>query len=212
MSLSQVSDLVALQIEGCCNQRSVLNLALSWCLKVNGTARGNIQLMDWGLGYLTIRAHHGFDQDFVRRFARVRARDGTACGRAIRDRCCIIIEDVETDREFAPYRATAEEFGFRAVQSTPLISSSGALLGVMSVHFPSRHRPTDYETQATKLLAQLAANAIIRQRAQRPNGGEGTDDKRIAASLAAVRSSWEALRQTDERRSPGVTTSTGDPC
>ena len=212
MSLSQVSDLVALQIEGCCNQRSVLNLALSWCLKVNGTARGNIQLMDWGLGHLTIRAHRGFDQDFVSRFARVRTRDGTACGRAIRERCSISIEDVLTDREFAPYRASAEEFGFRAVQSTPLISSSGALLGVISVHFPARHRPTDSETQATKLLAQLAANAIIRQRAQRPNGGEGTDDKRIAESLAAVRSSWEALRQTNKRQSPWVARLTGDPC
>ena len=43
------------------------------------------------------------------------------------------------------------------------------------------------------LLAGLAANAIIRQRAQRPNDGRGTDNRRIAQSLAAVRSSWEAL-------------------
>jgi GAF domain-containing protein len=172
---------------------------MSWCLNLSGTARGNIQLMDWELGQLTIAAHRGFDREFVGRFAGVRPCDGTACGRAIRDRCSIIIEDVLTDREFAPYRATAEEFGFRAVRSTPLISTSGALLGVISVHFPARHRPTDSETEATKLLAQLAANAIIRQRAQRPNGGSGTHDKRIAASLAAVRSSWKALRQTDER-------------
>jgi hypothetical protein len=63
-----------------------------------------------------------------------------------------------------------------------------------------RHRPGDSETQATQLLAQLAANAIIRQRAQWPNGGRGTDGQRVAESLAAVRSSWEALRQTDERQ------------
>jgi GAF domain-containing protein len=178
----------------------VLNVALSWCLKVNSTARGNIQLMDWRLGYLTIAAHRGFDEDFVRCFAQVRARDGTACGRAISGRCSIVIEDVLTDREFAPYRAAAAEFGFRAVQSTPLISRSGAFVGVMSTHFPVRHRPTDSETQATQLLAQFAANAIIRQRAQWPNGGRGTDDQRVAESLAAVRSSWEALRQTDERQ------------
>ena len=202
MTPADLHDLVSAQIEECCNLRSVLNVALSWCLKVNGTARGNIQLMDWRFGYLTIAAHRGFDEEFVGRFARVRARDGTACGRAIRDRRAIVIEDVLTDREFAPYRATAAEFGFRAVQSTPLISRSGALVGVMSVHFPVRHRGTNSETEATQLLAQLAANAIIRQRAERPGGERGPQAKRIAESLAAVRSSWEALRRTDERRAP----------
>jgi hypothetical protein len=63
-----------------------------------------------------------------------------------------------------------------------------------------RHRPDDSETQATQLLAELAANAIIRQRAQWPNGGRGTDGQRVTESLAAVRSSWEALRRTDERQ------------
>ena len=200
MTPGDLRDLVAPQLEECCNLRSVLNVALSWCLKVNGTARGNIQLMDWRLGYLTIAAHRGFHEDFVRRFAHVRARDGTACGRAIGSRCSIVIEDVLTDREFAPYRASAAEFGFRAVQSTPLISRSGAFVGVISVHFPVRHRPGGAETQATQLLAQLTANAIIRQRAQWPDGGRGTDGHRVAESLAAVRSSWEALRQTAERQ------------
>jgi len=200
MTPSDVRELVSPQIEACCNLRAVLNIALSWCLKLNSTARGNIQLMDWQLGCLTIAAQRGFDEHFVRLFTHVRARDGTACGRAIRDRCSIVIEDVLADREFAPYRATASEFGFRAVQSTPLISRSGAFVGVMSAHFPVRHRPTDSETQVTQLLARLVANAIIRQRAERPNGVPGTDGKRIAESVAAVRSSWEALRQTDERQ------------
>ena len=202
MTPSDLRDLVSPQIEACCNLRSVLNIALSWCLKLNSTARGNIQLMDWQHGHLTIAVHSGFDEHFVRRFTHVRAHDGTACGRAIRDRCSIVIEDVLTDREFAPYRATATEFGFRAVQSTPLISRSGALVGVMSAHFPVRHRPTESETQVTQLLAWLAANAIIRQRAQRPNAGHGTDTRRIAQSLAAVRSSWEALSQTDGTLAP----------
>ena len=194
MTLTDVHDLLSPQIEGCCSVSCVLNLALSWCLKLNGTSRGNIQLMDWRLGDLTIAAHRGFDEGFVSRFARVRARDGTACARAIRYRRAIVIEDVLTDLEFAPYRETAAEFGFRAVQSTPLISSSGASVGVMSTHFPVRHRPADAEIQATQFLAQLAANTIIRQRAQ----WRGTDAKRIAESRAAVRSSWEALRQTEK--------------
>ena len=200
MTLNDVRDLLAPQLEGCCNLRSVLNVALSWCLSLNGTTRGNIQLIDWHLGHLVIAAHRGFDEDFVRSFARVRAGDGTACGRAMRGRCSIVIEDVLTDREFAPYRATAAEVGFRAVQSTPLISRSGAFVGIMSAHFPVRHRPSDSEAQATQLLAQLAANAINRQRAQWPNGGRGIEGKRVAQSLAAVRSSWEAIRQTDERQ------------
>src|SRR5262249_39972760 len=126
----------------------------------------------------------------------VSARDGTACGRAIRDRCSIIIEDVLTDSEFSPYRETAVEMGFRAVQSVPLISRSGALVGVLSAHFPERHRPTQYETQATQWLAELTANAIILQTALALRGGKA---QQIAESLYAIETSRETLRRASDK-------------
>src|SRR5215510_590763 len=53
-------------------------------LELSGTALGNIQLMDWSTGCLTIAAQRGFSNEFLRFFHRVTAEDGSACGRAVR--------------------------------------------------------------------------------------------------------------------------------
>jgi hypothetical protein len=52
----------------------------------------------------------------------VRKDDGCACGRAIQKGQQIVIHDVEAEEAFAPFRKAAAEAGYRAVQSTPLIT------------------------------------------------------------------------------------------
>ena len=126
--------------EHCSNLQSVLDCALSESLEVTGTVLGNVQVMDWKTGCLTIAGQRSFNDEFLTFFRSVRAGTGSACGRAMRERRSIVIEDVLLDREFAPYRTIALKSGFRAVQSTPLISSSGAFVGVLSTHFPAAHR------------------------------------------------------------------------
>ena len=157
-------DLVIQRLQRCPDIQSVLDFALSRSLELTGTELGNVQLMDWSTGYLAIAAQHGFNENFLSLFRFVKAEDGSACGRAISERKPIIIEDVLSDREFAPYRTIALDAGFRAVQSTPLISSGGAFVGVLSTHFPAKHRPADHEILALRITAELVANAIIRER------------------------------------------------
>lgn len=91
--------------------------------------------------------------------------DGSACVRALRKRDPIIVEDVLLDEQFVPCRAIVARAGIRAVQSTPLISTSGALVGVVSTHFPASHRPTELQMLAIAEAARGAANAIIHVRA-----------------------------------------------
>jgi hypothetical protein len=96
---------------------SILNFALFKSLEITDTSLGNVQLMDWRLGYLTIEAQCGFKDDFLEFFSQVRPKTGSACGRAIRERNSIIIKDVNVDQEFTPYREIAARACFRAVQS-----------------------------------------------------------------------------------------------
>src|SRR5262249_37084862 len=114
---------------------------------------------------LTIAAQHGFHDKFLDFFRCVSPKSGSACARAVLRRRTIVIEDVLADDEFAPYRMIAFEAGFRAVQSTPLISSSGAFVGVLSTHFSNSHKPTELDKHAMAAVAGVTANAIIRQRA-----------------------------------------------
>src|SRR5262245_56000524 len=94
---------------------------------------GNIQFYNPESQALDIVAQRGFSRDFLDYFKDVHDV-GAACGRAMAHRERVIIEDVETDPEFAPHRHIAASAGFRAVQSTPLFSQSGQFLGVLSTH------------------------------------------------------------------------------
>jgi GAF domain-containing protein len=126
--------------------------------------------MNWPAGYLEIKAQQGFQDEFLNFFARVNLSDGSACARALRDRQSIIVEDIMLDQHFAPYREIMTRAGVRAVQSTPLLSSAGALVGIMSMHFPINHRPDDRQIRAVTSAAESAADAILRLRAQRLDG------------------------------------------
>jgi GAF domain-containing protein len=90
----------------------------------------------------------------------------------------------------------AIEAGFRAVQSTPLISTSGALVGVLSTHFPSRHRPLDGEMELIKMTAESAANEILAWRVRQCRAA-GLEIDQITTSLAAIEESRQLLRRLD---------------
>lgn len=99
--------------------------------------------------------------DFLNFFKRVYVDDVSACARALRKRSSIIIDDVTADQQFTPCRDILAQAGVRAVQSTPMVSSSGALIGILSTHFPTPHRPTDIEMRNLRHAAHLAADAFI---------------------------------------------------
>src|SRR5215471_17771898 len=124
---------------------------------------GNIQIYNPETQALEILVQRGFQQDFLEYFKSVRDT-GTACGRAMELRERVIIEDVETDSEFAPHRHIAASAGFRAVQSTPLSNRRGDFLGILSTYFRQPHRPSPRDLRLTDLYARHAAEIIDRKR------------------------------------------------
>jgi signal transduction histidine kinase len=77
-----------------------------------------------------------------------------------------IVEDVEADPAFAPHGPIAASAGFRAVQSTPVTSRSGELLGVLSTHFRNPHRPSEQALRMVDLYARQAAEFLERMRVE----------------------------------------------
>lgn len=151
-------------MQHCSALRPVLESVLSRGLELTGTVLGNIQLMDWRTGCLAIAAQCGFNDEFLNFFRYVEIEGGSACARAIRERRAIVVEDVLRDWEYAPCRTIALDSGYRAVQSTPLISSAGTFVGVLSTHFATPHRPSAEEMLALSELAESTANVIILRR------------------------------------------------
>ena len=145
------------------NLNAGLNEMLVAAVELLGGDMGNIQLLDPAKGALVIAAQKGFQQPFLDFFKEVSADEDSACGRALRTGERIIIEDVDADQGFAPYRVVAHAAGYRAVQSTPLIGRHGKRLGVLSTHFRMVHRPTEHDLQLLDLYARQAADFIEHQ-------------------------------------------------
>jgi hypothetical protein len=77
----------------------------------------------------------------------------------------------------------------RAVHSIPLVSSGGALVGMLSNHFATVGRPTDLQLCGWKDAAKAAANAIVRVRAE--NGDL------FLSSLDLIEQSYRAIDLAD---------------
>lgn len=144
---------------------SVLEPILTQAIARSHFEKGNIQVLDETSGFLTIKAQTGFDNSFLKTFMIVKANDGCACGRAIRLRLPVLVNDVMSDDDYLPFRQAALSAGYRSVLSVPLITTAGHLLGVISVHH-SVPQTFDVDTadRATHLkdLAEFAAAAIHR--------------------------------------------------
>ncbi len=135
---------------------------LDTVIEVQDADFGNIQLCDAERGVLRIVAHHGFSPAFLEYFRTVDAHDDTACGRALRAGGRIIIEDIEQDDAYLPYRGIAAEAGYRAVQTTPIRGHDGMTTGMLSTHFRVPHRPSGRELQLTDVYTRLLAEVITR--------------------------------------------------
>ncbi|HLK50702.1 MAG TPA: PAS domain S-box protein [Bryobacteraceae bacterium] len=135
-------------------------------IEITAADMGNIQLLD-DAGRLGIVAHRGFEAPFLDFFNEV--HDGlAACGSALQKGERVIVEDVASSPVFAgtPALDAMLAAGARAVQSTPLVSRSGKVLGMFSTHYRRRRRPTERELRLLDLLARQAADLIERKRGE----------------------------------------------
>lgn len=127
---------------------------------------GKIRLVDVH-GELEIAAARGFEDSQLASWERLRERRGSS-GAALDRKGRVVVEDVETSALFIGSRAL--EFlrtaGIRAVQSTPLLSSSGRPLGVLSTHSKKRGRPDERALWWLDVLAREAASILERREAE----------------------------------------------
>jgi GAF domain-containing protein len=71
-----------------------------------------------------------------------------------------VVEDVEIDTQYAPFRSVARAAGYRAVVSTPMMDVEGQTVGILSTHFASAYRPTDQQLHRLSRFAQRSADVI----------------------------------------------------
>jgi len=119
-------------------------------------------------GELRLLASHGFKSHAAKFWEWVRADSQCTCGVALRTGRRVIASDVETADFMANTAdlATYQQNGIRAVQSTPLVSRDGKLLGMISTHWRKPHQPSERDLRMFDILVRQAADLIERKQAE----------------------------------------------
>jgi signal transduction histidine kinase/ActR/RegA family two-component response regulator len=128
----------------------------------------SMQMVDEDQDALRLLAYRGFDPAFGETFRLTRSDTKTSCSMARGLGRRVIVPDVETC-DFIVDAAALEDLrkaSIRAVQSTPLFSRSGRLLGVISTHWHHPHMPAESDLRQVDILARQATDLIERTQAE----------------------------------------------
>jgi PAS domain S-box-containing protein len=152
--------------------------------------KGYVQVYDEASRSLRLVAHRGYQKPFLDHFATVQEDHGSASGRALQRNERVVVEDVSTSPVFAgsPSRQVLLAESLRSVQSTPIVSRQGKVLGMFTTHCVQPGRPDEGTLRTLDMLARAAADFIERSQADE------------AIRKAALSARDEALAQAAQDR------------
>lgn len=140
--------------------QEVLDNLLQHAMMMCQTKAGTLQLINKTNNTLEIATSFGLSDEFIAHFSSVTSDDGSVCGRALAKGETILVEDLTTDRSFARHLNLALQNNITAVQSTPLISSNGSIVGMISVHFVIPTKMNKNSLQAFESFCKKVADKI----------------------------------------------------
>jgi hypothetical protein len=118
-----------------------------------------------------LRASRGFSSELLTFFRTVRRDTNTTCAAALTQRMCVFVGDVSTSYLFVGTREldTLRAAGIAAAQSTPLISSSGRLWGVVTTHFQKPQIESEFDYVPLDRLAVQVADGLEQREGMAPS-------------------------------------------
>jgi PAS domain S-box-containing protein len=164
----------------------------------------SIQSLDPKRNELRLLASKGFHPQSATFWETVHFNSASTCGLAISSGSRVVVSDVETC-DFMAGTADLDEYRrshIRSVQSTPLVSRSGELLGMISTHWREPGQPTERDLRRLDVLARQAADLIQVRKAEealRERNNqllffasivESSDDPIITKNLDGIITSW----------------------
>lgn len=88
----------------------------------------------------------------------------SSCGLAAFERRPVVVDDITAATGWQGYRELALTHGLRACWATPILASSGPVLGTFGLYSAEPHHPSHEEQDTVDLLSHTAALVIERER------------------------------------------------
>jgi len=164
LQLHQISTLLIQ--EGDLN--SLYSRVIDAAMSLMSSDMASMQLLDPKRDQLQLLAWKGFHPQSAAFWESVHFNSASTCGFALATGSRVVVPDVDIC-DFMAGTADLDEYrrsNIRAVQSTPLVSRSGQLLGMISTHWREPHRPTERALWRLDVLARQAADLIERTKSE----------------------------------------------
>jgi PAS domain S-box-containing protein len=157
----------------------------------------SMQIVDEKENGLRMLAWHGFPPEFGEVLKLNRPETKTSCSIARRTGKRVVVPDIESWEFLAgsPELEGHRQAGIRGVQSTPLLSRDGTVVGMISTHWRQAHQPSERELRLLDILARQAADLLERREAEESIARlaaivEFSDDAIITKNLDGVITTW----------------------
>ena len=92
--------------------------------------------------------------------------EANPCGTAAFGNCLVVVEDIQSDPQWAKFKSFAAELGLRACWSQPIRGLIGQVMGVIALYHREACSPTGGQIQSIQNLSVLASNVIERHTAK----------------------------------------------
>jgi PAS domain S-box-containing protein len=128
----------------------------------------SIQMLHTETNQLELLCSKGFHPESAAHWKWVDAGSKSSCGMALKDHRQTVVPDINEDKFMAGTKDLyySQLSGIRAVQSTPLVSRSGNVVGMISTHWCKPHHPPPRNLQLLDVLARQAADLIEKRKAE----------------------------------------------
>ena len=147
--------------------QSLFDTIMDAAIAIMRSQYASMQIFDPERGELNLLNARGFDTAATELWKSVTGSSTSTSGKALQAGQRVTVSDVLTcDFLGTADRETFRRLGVRAVQSTPLHSRTGELVGMISTHWSEPHEPSEREQRLLDVLARQAADLIERRRAE----------------------------------------------
>ncbi|HEX8996735.1 MAG TPA: PAS domain S-box protein [Ktedonobacterales bacterium] len=181
------------------NLEALYEQVLDAAIAVMRSDMASMQMLDRDQNALRLLAWRGFAPASAAFWEWVRVDGESVCGVARRMGERVIVPDVEScdftagTQDLEHYRLS----GIRAVQSTPLVSRDGDLIGMLSTLWRTPHQPAERELRRLDVLARQAADLIERTQTEAALAYlaaivTSADDAIASKTLDGIVTSWNA--------------------